>query len=85
MAKVDIQLDKLIEIWSIKFNGIYYEVHVDATRDREIEQTFAEVGEVTDEIKTELQTIVSRIDNTIKSSPLEAWQYLLDSGFRHII
>ena len=68
MAKVDIQLDKLIEIWSIKFNGIYYEVHVDATRDREIEQTFAEKGEVTDEIKTELQTIVSRNTNPLEST-----------------
>ena len=60
----DIQLDKLIEIWSIKFNGTYYEVHVDATEEREIEQIFAEVGDVTDEIKTELQTIVSKICHT---------------------
>ena len=64
MVKEDIWLEALIEIWNIKLKDIYYEVHVDATRDREIEQTFAEVGEVTDEIKTELQTIVSRIDNT---------------------
>ena len=65
MAKVDIQLDKLIEIWSIKFNGIYYEVHVDATRDREIENFKSEeVGEITDEIKSKLQSMVNKIDHT---------------------
>ena len=36
MAKKDIWLEALIEIWNIKLKDIYYEVHVDATDDRRI-------------------------------------------------
>mgnify|MGYP001471173978 CR=1 FL=1 len=36
--KKGIWLEKLIEIWSIQLNGIDYEVHVDATKERKIEQ-----------------------------------------------
>jgi len=68
MTKQDIWLESVIEIWTIKLNDIHYEVHVETLhandRQRKIIKTFAEVGEITDEIKTELQTIVSKIDNT---------------------
>ena len=65
MAKVDIQLDKLIEIWNIKLKDIYYEVHVEFSADeRMIVRSFAEVGEVTDEIKVELEKMISKIDHT---------------------
>ena len=58
-----IDLDKLIEIFSISYNGVYYEVHVDATDERSIFDVFAESGEVTDDIRTHLDEVVSKIDN----------------------
>ena len=64
MAKKDIWLEALIEIWNIKLKDIYYEVHVDATDERRIVWSFAEVGEVTDEIKVELEKMISKIDHT---------------------
>ena len=63
MRKDSINLDKLIEIWSISYNGIWYEVHVNATEEREIYDTFAEYGEVTPEIYKHLEKVVSEIDN----------------------
>ena len=58
-----IHLDKLIEIHSISYNHIWYEVHVDATEERKIFETFAEYGEVTPEIYKHLEEVISKIDN----------------------
>ncbi len=54
---------KLIEILSISYNGVFYEVHVDATEERSIFDVFAESGEVTEEIRKHLDEVVSKIDN----------------------
>ena len=58
-----IHLDRLNEIWSISYKGIWYEVHVDATEERKIYDTFAESGEITPEIYKHLEEEVSKIDN----------------------
>jgi hypothetical protein len=58
-----IELFKLVEMHNISYNGVYYEVHVDATDERSIFDVFAESGEVTDEIRTHLDEVVSKIDN----------------------
>jgi len=65
MKKEDIWLEKTIEIWNMKLKDIYYEVHVEFSADeRMIVRSFAEVGEVTDEIKSKLQSMVNKIDHT---------------------
>ena len=56
-------VDKIIEILGHQLNGVWYELHVDATEQREIFQIFAEKGEVTKEIWDELQKEVDKIDN----------------------
>ena len=57
-------LQKLIEVYGIKLNnGIWYEVHVDATEERKIERVFAESGDVTDEITDQLNLIIKNLDN----------------------
>lgn len=57
------QLHKLIEILAHQHNGVWYEIHVDATEERYIMEVFAESGEVTDEILEALEEEVSKIDN----------------------
>ena len=57
------ELDKLIEIRSTQLNGVWYELHVDATEERFIMDIFAEKGEVTDEIREALEKAVANIDN----------------------
>jgi hypothetical protein len=56
-------LDKKIEILGHQLNGVWYELHVDATEQRKIFEIFAERGEVTEEIWDELQEEVDKIDN----------------------
>jgi len=56
-------VDKLIEILGHKLNGVWYELHVDATEERFIMEIFAEKGEVTDEIRKALEEAVAKIDN----------------------
>ncbi len=56
-------LDKLIEILGHQHNGVWYELHVDATEERFIMDIFAEKGEVTDEIREALEKAVANIDN----------------------
>jgi hypothetical protein len=57
------KLEKRIEILAHQLRGIWYEIHVDSTEQREIFNVFAESGEVTDEIRTELQAEVDKINN----------------------
>jgi len=69
-------LDKIIEIWSIKLNGIgsevkftnesWYEVHVEinhnpADGERNIIEVFPEYGEVTDNIRKKLEEEINKI------------------------
>jgi len=56
-------LEKTREVYAISYNHIWYEVHVDSTGEREIEEIFAEYGEVTPEIYKHLEKVVSEIDN----------------------
>ena len=78
MKVVSRDLDKIIEIWSVKLNGIgpevkftnesYYEVHVEICRDvfdngeRRITDIFPEYGEVTDAIRKKLEEEINKIE-----------------------
>jgi len=57
-------LYKKMEFYNFCYNYVMYEVHVDATEQRVIEQVFAEYGEVTPKIMAHLEEVVSKIDNT---------------------
>jgi len=58
-----IHLDCLKEIWGVSYKGVWYEVHVNATEERRIEQTHAEYGEVTEDVYNHLKEAISKIDN----------------------
>ena len=55
-------IEQIIEILAHKLNGVWYEIHVDATKQRVIIDIFAESGEVTGEIWNELQKEVDKIE-----------------------
>lgn len=57
------QLDRKIEIWSISYKHVWYEVWVEALEERTISQVFAEYGEVTDEVLAYLESEIKKIDN----------------------
>ena len=57
------KLEKRIEILAHQLRGIWYEIHVDSTEQREIFNVFTESGEVTDDIWAELQEEVDKINN----------------------
>jgi len=40
---------KTIEIWDIKHEGVWFELHVDATEENRLIDLFSEAGEVTQE------------------------------------
>ena len=76
MKVVSKDLDKIIEVWSIKLNGVgyevkyanesYYEVHVEinhgpADGERRITDIFPEYGEVTDAIRKKLEEEINKI------------------------
>ena len=58
------ELDKLIEVWSTQLNGLWYEVHVDATEQRIITDVFCEVGgrNISDKVIDDLQKEVDKIE-----------------------
>ena len=77
MKVVSRDLDKIIEIWSVKLNGIgpevkftnesYYEVHVEICHggnngERRITDIFPEYGEVTDAIRKKLEEVVQKME-----------------------
>ena len=77
MRVVSRDLDKIIEIWSVKLNGIgpevkftnesYYEVHVEICHggnngERRITDIFPEYGEVTDAIRKKLEEVVQKME-----------------------
>jgi len=56
-------LEKTREVYAISYKHSWYEVHVDATGERESEEIFAEYGEVTQESSKHLYEVVAKIDN----------------------
>lgn len=57
------QLDKLIEIWSVQLDQ-WYEIHVDATEQRYIMEVFAEdTKEIDDETFKKLEELVNQINH----------------------
>ena len=55
-------VEQKIEILGHKLNGVWYEIHVDATKQRVIIDVFSENGEVTGKIWNELQKEVDKIE-----------------------
>jgi len=57
-------LSKKIEIWDVQFNGLWFELHVDATEDRRLIDLFCEsTSGITDEAMNHFEKLISNIDN----------------------
>ena len=68
MRENSIHLDNKIEIWGISYNGVWYEVHVDATEERRVFDIFAEysdklTGDIPEDALDYISDTVSKIDN----------------------
>ena len=59
----NLTLETKIEIWNYQYNGIWYELHVDATEQRFLTEVFAERGEVTAELLAHFQEVVDGINH----------------------
>ena len=59
----NLTLETKIEIWNYQYNGIWYELHVDATEQRFLTEVFAERGEVTAELLAHFQEVVDNINH----------------------
>lgn len=59
----NLDLYKKIEIWNYQYNGVWYELHVDATEERTVFDVFAEKGKVTDEMRNHFDEVVSKINH----------------------
>ena len=59
----NLTLETKIEIWNYQYNGIWYELHVDATEQRFIKEVFAESGEVTQELLAHFEAVVDGINH----------------------
>lgn len=59
----NLKLDRKMEIWGYYYKGIWYELHVDSTEEREIYDVFAEKGEITKELRDHFDEVVKNIDN----------------------
>ena len=59
----NLTLETKIEIWNYQYNGIWYELHVDATDQRFITEVFAESGEVTQELLAHFEAVVDGINH----------------------
>ena len=52
-----------IEIWNYFYDGIWYEIHVNATEQRFIKEVFAERGEVTPELLAHFEEVIDNINH----------------------
>ena len=59
----NLTLETKIEIWNYQYNGIWYELHVDATEQRFIKEVFAESGEVTSDLMAHFESVVDNINH----------------------
>ena len=59
----NLTLETKIEIWNYQYNGIWYELHVDATEQRFLTEVFAERGEVTAELLAHFREVVDNINH----------------------
>jgi len=59
---MNLQLDKVTEVWSYQYNGKWYELHVNATEQRYISEIFCEDNSlITDEMIAHFENVVSNI------------------------
>ena len=59
----NLTLETKIEIWNYQYEGIWYEIHVDATEQRFIKEVFAESGLVTAELLAHFESVVDGINH----------------------
>ena len=59
----NLSLETKIEIWNYRYDGIWYEIHVNATEQRFIKEVFAETGEVTAELLAHFEEVVDNINH----------------------
>lgn len=59
----NLTLETKIEIWNYQYEGIWYELHVDATEQRFIKEVFAESGEVTSDLMAHFESVVDNINH----------------------
>ena len=59
----NLTLETKIEIWNYQYEGIWYEIHVDATEQRFFKEVFAESGEVTAELLAHFHEVVDNINH----------------------
>jgi hypothetical protein len=59
----NLSLETKIEIWNYRYEGIWYEIHVNATEQRFIKEVFAETGEVTAELLAHFEEVIDNINH----------------------
>ncbi len=59
----NLTLEAKIEIWNYQYNGIWYELHVDATEQRFLKEVFAESGDVTSDLMAHFESVVDNINH----------------------
>ncbi len=59
----NLSLETKIEIWNYRYEGIWYEIHVNATEQRFIKEVFAEAGEVTSELLAHFEEVIDNINH----------------------
>lgn len=59
IKKQELFLHQKTEIWAYRYNGVWYELHVDSTEERKIFEIFSEKNDIiTDEIRSHLEDVV---------------------------
>ena len=59
----NLTLEAKIEIWNYQYEGIWYELHVDATEQRFLKQVFAERGDLTSDLMAHFESVVDNINH----------------------
>jgi hypothetical protein len=59
----NLSLETKIEIWNYRYEGIWYEIHVNATEQRFIKEVFAETGEVTADLLAHFEEVIDNINH----------------------
>jgi hypothetical protein len=59
----NLSLETKIEIWNYFYDGIWYEIHVNATEQRFIKEVFAETGEITPELLAHFEEVIDNINH----------------------
>jgi hypothetical protein len=59
----NLSLETKIEIWNYRYEGIWYEIHVNATEQRFIKEVFAEAGEITAELLAHFEEVIDNINH----------------------